>query len=247
MVIFPAIDIRGGKCVRLFKGDFAQETVFSDKPEEMAAKWEAQGGKFLHLVDLDGALAGKSVNLDVVRRIVDTVKIPVELGGGIRTMENIDEVLALGVQRVILGSVAVKNPALVKEACQKYGDRVVVGIDAKDGIVAVDGWGVSGDVEVTVLAREMAKAGVKTIIYTDISRDGTLSGVNVEATARLARESGVKIVASGGVKSLDDIKALLPYEKEGIEGVIVGKSIYTGSLDLQEAVALAEGAGTGEA
>ena len=247
MVIFPAIDIRGGKCVRLFKGDFAQETVFSDKPEEMAAKWEAQGGKFLHLVDLDGALAGKSVNLDVVKTIVDTVRIPVELGGGIRTMENIDEVLSLGVQRVILGSVAVKNPALVTEACQKYGDRVVVGIDAKDGIVAVDGWGVSGDVEVTVLAKEMAKAGVKTIIYTDISRDGTLSGVNVEATARLARESGVKIVASGGVKSLDDIKALLPYEKDGIEGVIVGKSIYTGSLDLQEAVALVESAGTGEA
>ena len=247
MVIFPAIDIRGGKCVRLFKGDFAQETVFSDKPEEMAAKWEAQGGKFLHLVDLGGALAGKSVNLDVVKRIVDTVKIPVELGGGIRTMENIDEVLSLGVQRVILGSVAVKNPALVKEACQKYGDRVVVGIDAKDGIVAVDGWGVSGDVEVTVLAKEMAKAGVKTIIYTDISRDGTLSGVNVEATARLARESGVKIVASGGVKSLDDIEALLPYEKDGIEGVIVGKSIYTGSLDLQEAIALVESAETGEA
>ena len=247
MVIFPAIDIRGGKCVRLFKGDFAQETVFSDKPEEMAAKWEAQGGKFLHLVDLDGALAGKSVNLDVVKTIVDTVRIPVELGGGIRTMENIDEVLALGVQRVILGSVAVKNPALVKEACQKYGDRVVVGIDAKDGIEAVDGWGVSGDVEVTVLAKEMAKAGVKTIIYTDISRDGTLSGVNVEATARLARESGVKIVASGGVKSLDDIETLLPYEKDGIEGVIVGKSIYTGSLDLQEAIALVESAETGEA
>lgn len=247
MVIFPAIDIRGGKCVRLFKGDFAQETVFSDRPEEMAAKWEAQGGKFLHLVDLDGALAGRSVNLDVVKTIVDTVRIPVELGGGIRTMENIDEVLSLGVQRVILGSVAVKNPALVKEACQKYGDRVVVGIDAKDGIVAVDGWGVSGDVEVTVLAKEMAKAGVKTIIYTDISRDGTLSGVNVEATARLARESGVKIVASGGVKSLDDIEALLPYEKDGIEGVIVGKSIYTGSLDLQEAIALVESAETGEA
>ena len=164
MVIFPAIDIRGGKCVRLFKGNFAQETVFSDRPEEMAAKWEAQGGKFLHLVDLDGARAGKSVNLEVIKKIVDTVSIPVELGGGIRTMENIDEVLSLGVQRVILGSVAVSNPALVKEACQKYGDRVVVGIDAKDGIVAVDGWGVSGDVEVTVLAKEMAKAGVKTII-----------------------------------------------------------------------------------
>ena len=240
MIIFPAIDIRGGKCVRLFKGDFAQETVFGDKPEEMAAKWQAQGGKFLHLVDLDGALAGKSQNLDTIKKILAAVDIPVELGGGIRTMENIDEVLALGVRRVILGSVAVKNPELVKEACSKYGDRIVVGIDAKDGIVAVDGWGVSGNVDAVELAKKMADAGVKTIIYTDISRDGTLSGVNVEATARLARESGINVVASGGVSSIEDIKALLPYEKDGIEGVIVGKSIYTGSLDLKEAIALAE-------
>ena len=240
MRIYPAIDIRGGKAVRLYKGDFAQETVFGE-PAEMAKKWEAAGGEFLHLVDLDGARAGKSMNLDVVKDIIAAVNIPVELGGGIRTMENIDEVLAAGVQRVILGSVAAKNPALVKEACAKYGDRVVVGIDAKDGIVAVDGWEGSGDVEVTVLAKEMAKAGVKTIIYTDISRDGTLEGVNVEATAQLARESGIKIVASGGVKSIDDVKALLPYEKEGIEGVIVGKSIYMGTLDLTEAVKVAKG------
>lgn len=240
MRIYPAIDIRGGKAVRLYKGDFAQETVFGE-PAEMAKKWEAAGGEFLHLVDLDGARAGKSMNLDVVKEIIAAVNIPLELGGGIRTMENIDEVLAAGVQRVILGSVAAKNPALVKEACAKYGDRVVVGIDAKDGIVAVDGWEVSGDVEVTVLAKEMAKAGVKTIIYTDISRDGTLEGVNVEATAQLARESGIKIVASGGVKSIDDVKALLPYEKEGIEGVIVGKSIYMGTLDLTEAVKVAKG------
>ena len=240
MRIYPAIDIRGGKAVRLYKGDFAQETVFGE-PAEMAKKWEAAGGEFLHLVDLDGARAGKSMNLDVVKEIIAAVNIPVELGGGIRTMENIDEVLAAGVQRVILGCGRANNPALVKEACAKYGDRVVVGIDAKDGIVAVDGWEVSGDVEVTVLAKEMAKAGVKTIIYTDISRDGTLEGVNVEATAQLARESGIKIVASGGVKSIDDVKALLPYEKEGIEGVIVGKSIYMGTLDLTEAVKVAKG------
>lgn len=240
MLIFPAIDIRNGKCVRLFKGDFAQETVFSDRPEEMAAKWEAQGGRFLHLVDLDGALAGKSMNLEVVERIAAAVDIPVELGGGIRTMENIDTVLALGVQRVILGSVAVQNPELVREACAKYGERIVVGIDARDGIVAVDGWGVSGEIGAVELAKKMAAAGVKTIIYTDIARDGTLSGVNVEATAELARESGINVVASGGVKSLEDIKALLPYEKDGIVGVIVGKAIYTGSLDLKEAVALTE-------
>ncbi|MCI7716185.1 MAG: 1-(5-phosphoribosyl)-5-[(5-phosphoribosylamino)methylideneamino]imidazole-4-carboxamide isomerase [Mitsuokella jalaludinii] len=239
MIIFPAIDIRGGKCVRLLKGDFAKETVFSDKPEEMAKKWQAQGAEFLHLVDLDGALAGKSQNLATVEKILAAVDIPVELGGGIRTMENIDDVLALGVRRVILGSVAVRDPELVREACAKYGDRIVVGIDAKDGIVAVDGWGVSGDVEATALAREMKKAGVRTIIYTDISRDGTLSGVNVEATAKLARESGVAIVASGGVKSIADIEALKPYEKDGIEGVIVGKSIYMGTLDLAKAIEIA--------
>ena len=239
MIIFPAIDIRGGKCVRLLKGDFEKETVFSDKPEEMAKKWQAQGAEFLHLVDLDGALAGKSQNLATVEKILAVVDIPVELGGGIRTLESIDEVLALGVRRVILGSVAVRDPELVKTACAKYGDRIVVGIDAKDGIVAVDGWGVSGDVEATALAKEMKKAGVKTIIYTDISRDGTLSGVNVEATAKLARESGVAIVASGGVKSIADIEALKPYEKAGIEGVIVGKSIYMGTLDLAEAIEIA--------
>lgn len=239
MLIFPAIDIRGGKCVRLLKGDFAQETVFSDDPAAMARKWQQQGAQFLHLVDLDGALAGKSQNLATVRAILSVVTIPVELGGGIRTMANIDEVLALGVRRIILGSVAVHDPDLVKAACAKYGNRVVVGIDAKDGIVAVDGWGVSGNVQVGTLAKAMAEAGVRTIIYTDIARDGTLEGVNVEATARLARESGVQIVASGGVKSVEDIRALKAYEKNGIEGVIVGKSIYMGTLDLQEAIEIA--------
>ncbi len=239
MLIFPAIDIRGGKCVRLLKGDFARETVFSDDPAAMARKWQQQGAQFLHLVDLDGALAGKSQNLATVRAILSVVTIPVELGGGIRTMANIDEVLALGVRRIILGSVAVHDPDLVKAACAKYGNRVVVGIDAKDGIVAVDGWGVSGNVQVGTLAKAMAEAGVRTIIYTDIARDGTLEGVNVEATARLARESGVQIVASGGVKSVEDIRALKAYEKDGIEGVIVGKSIYMGTLDLQEAIEIA--------
>ena len=239
MLIFPAIDIRGGKCVRLLKGDFNQETVFSDRPEEMARQWEKQGAEYLHLVDLDGARAGHPENMETVKRILDSVSIPVELGGGIRTMENIDTVLSLGVQRVILGSVAVKDPELVRQACKKHQERIVVGIDAKDGIVAVDGWGVSGNVDVTTLAKEMKKAGVKTIIYTDISRDGTLKGVNVKATAELARESGVRIVASGGVKSTTDIEALKPYEKDGIEGVIVGKSIYMGTLDLQQAIEIA--------
>jgi len=239
MMIFPAIDIRGGQCVRLLKGDFAQETVFSDNPAAMAQQWQAQGARYLHLVDLDGARAGHSINLPTVEAILDAVDIPVELGGGIRTMTNIEQVLGLGVQRVILGSVAVRDPELVAAACKKYGERVVVGIDAKDGIVAVDGWGVSGDVDAVALAKQMRRAGVRHIIYTDIGRDGTLAGVNVEATARLARESGVSVVASGGVKSVDDIRALKTYETDGIEGVIVGKSIYMGTLDLPEALAIA--------
>lgn len=239
MTIFPAIDLRGGKCVRLFQGDFGQETVFSNRPADVARKWQEQGAEFLHLVDLDGARSGHSENLATVQDILAAVTIPVELGGGIRTMENIDAVLALGVRRVILGSVAVRDPKLVADACAKYGDRIVVGIDAKDGIVAVDGWGISGDIEVITLAKRMKEAGVRTIIYTDISRDGTLSGVNVKAAAELARESGVRIVASGGVRDARDIKALKPYERDGIEGVIVGKSIYTGSLSLPEALAIA--------
>lgn len=240
MIIFPAIDIRGGKCVRLFKGDFQQETVFSDSPADMARKWQSQGAEYLHLVDLDGALAGSSQNLSAIEEILKVVDIPTELGGGIRSMEQIDKLLAMGITRVILGSVAVKNPDLVREACTKYGERIVVGIDAKDGIVAVEGWGESGNIGVVELAKKMKTAGVKTIIYTDISRDGTLSGVNVEATVKLAQESGVKIVASGGVKSLDDIKALKAQENVGIEGVIAGKSIYMGTLDLAEAIQLAK-------
>ena len=240
MIIFPAIDIRGGKCVRLLKGDFNQETVFSDSPADMARKWQAQGAEYLHLVDLDGALAGSSQNLAAIEEILKVVDIPTELGGGIRSMEQIDQLLAMGITRVILGSVAVKNPDLVREAFSKYGERIVVGIDAKDGIVAVEGWGESGNIGVIELAQKMKEAGVKTIIYTDISRDGTLSGVNVEATVKLAQESGVKIVASGGVKSLEDIEALKKQEAVGIEGVIAGKSIYMGKLDLAAAIKIAK-------
>lgn len=241
MIIFPAIDIRGGKCVRLTEGRFDRETVFADHPADMAKKWAAAGAAYLHLVDLDGALAGRSVNLAAVKEILRSVEIPVQLGGGIRTMENIKEVLALGVSRVILGSVAVRDPALVRLACGEFGDKIVVGIDARDGIVAVDGWGVSGDVEAESLAKQMAAAGVKRIIYTDISRDGTLSGVNVEATAKLAKAGGIPVIASGGVSSLEDIKAVKRAQSDNVEGVIVGKAIYTGAVDLREALAAAKG------
>lgn len=239
MIIFPAIDIRGGKCVRLTEGRFDQETVFADNPVDMALRWVQEGAEFLHVVDLDGALAGKSVNLAVVKAIAQSIKIPIQLGGGIRTLDNIDQVLQLGVQRVILGSVAVRQPELVKAACRQYGERIVVGIDARDGQVAVDGWGITGGIGAEELAQKMAAAGVARIIYTDISRDGTLSGVNVPATAALARAAGIPVIASGGVCGLADIMAVKAAEGAGIEGVIVGKAIYTGSLSLPEAIAAA--------
>ena len=239
MIIFPAIDLRDGKCVRLLRGDFAKETVYSSNPEDVALRWVREGAEYLHVVDLDGALAGKPQNTEVIKKILSSVQIPIEVGGGIRTLETIENTLELGVKRVILGSVAVQNRSLVKEACQRYRDRVVVGIDAKDGITVIDGWGVSGGIPAVELAKELASFGLKTIIYTDISRDGTLSGVNIEATSKLAIESGVDIIASGGVKSLEDIHELKKREVDGIVGVIAGKSIYEGTLSLSEAIAAA--------
>ncbi|SDF35610.1 1-(5-phosphoribosyl)-5-[(5-phosphoribosylamino)methylideneamino]imidazole-4-carboxamide isomerase [Sporolituus thermophilus] len=241
MVVFPAIDIRGGKCVRLTEGRFDAETVFSDNPVEVAERWRREGAEYLHVVDLDGAVAGRPVNLELVIAIAKKVDIPVQLGGGIRTLDTIDTVLAAGISRVILGSVAVRQPALVKEACARYGDRIVVGIDARDGVVAVEGWGVSGQVGAEELARQMATAGVARIIYTDISRDGTLTGINVAATCALARAAGVSVIASGGLRDLADIRALRQARTAGIEGVIAGKALYTGTLDLGSAIRVAKG------
>lgn len=240
MIIFPAIDIRGGKCVRLFKGDFSQETVFSDSPAEMAKRWEREGGEFLHLVDLDGAKAGTPQNLAAVQEILAAVAIPCELGGGIRDMATIDAILQIGVRRVILGSVAITKPELVAEACAKYGDRIAVGIDARNGKVAIGGWQETSAVDAVELACRMKMLGVKTIIYTDISRDGTLTGVNVTATANLAQKSGLDVVASGGVSSAEDIRALKKYEAAGVVGAIAGRALYTGDLTLKDALAAAK-------
>ena len=237
MILFPAIDIRNGRCVRLTEGKFECETVFAEDPAEMAVRWADAGAEYLHVVDLDGALAGQSGNTEVIKRILAKVKMPVQVGGGIRTLANIENMLALGVSRVILGSVAVRDPELVREACQKFPGQVVVGIDAKNGEVAVEGWGIGGGIGAIELAKKMAAVGVEHIIFTDISRDGMLSGVNVETTAELAKASGVKVIASGGVSSLADLKALQAHEADGIEGCIVGKAIYTGALDLKEALA----------
>lgn len=239
MRIYPAIDLRNGKCVRLTEGCFDKETVFSNSPAAMAAKWQGAGAEYLHVVDLDGAVAGVSRNMEAIKSILDAVNIPVQLGGGIRSMENIENWLNIGISRVILGSAAVRNPQLVAEACQRYPSRIAVGIDARDGYVAVDGWEKSSNMKAAELARQMAAYGVAAIIFTDISRDGTLSGVNVEATAEIAACSGVPVIASGGVASLEDIRRLLPYAKKGISGCIVGKAIYTGALQLEEAIRLA--------
>ena len=240
MIIYPAIDIRGGRCVRLTEGRFDAETVFADDPAEMALKWAGLGAEFLHLVDLDGALAGEGKNVPVIQRILKSVSIPVQLGGGIRNLETIEKLLELGVTRLILGSAAVKNPELVAEACKKYPGHIAVGIDAKNGEVAIEGWGQGSGVAATELAKKMASFGVETIIYTDISRDGMLSGVNVEATAALARACGVPIIASGGVASLDDIRRVKAVEGDGVQGCIIGKAIYTGAVDLKEALAMAK-------
>lgn len=239
MILFPAIDIRGGKCVRLLEGRFDRETVFADRPADMAIKWEAQGGKYLHIVDLDGALQGKPVNLDAIRDIIANVSVPVQLGGGIRNLASIEAWLDAGVSRVILGSIAVRDPELVKEACRQYGERIVVGIDAKGGEVAVDGWGISGGVQATELAKRMADVGVARIIYTDISRDGTLKGVNVESTVELARAAGIPVIASGGVAGMDDVYRVAASPE--IEGMIIGKALYTGKIDLAQALCAAEG------
>ena len=237
MIIFPAIDLRGGKCVRLIQGDFDKETVYSDDPPSTALKWQNLGAKFLHVVDLDGARKGSPQNLDAIKKILDSIKIPIEVGGGIRTLDDAEKILNLGVRRVILGSVAAENISLVEAAVKKFGDKIVAGIDARDGIVQTHGWEKSGAIKADSLAKKIVAAGVRTIIYTDISKDGMLSGVDAKIFSRLEKISGAEIIASGGVKSLADIRAL---KAEKISGVIVGKAIYTGALDLKVAIELAE-------
>lgn len=237
MDIFPAIDLHEGKCVRLFKGDFSQSTTFSDTPEAVAKEFEACGAHYLHLVDLDGALSGHSVHADIIRRITGNTSLKVELGGGIRSMDNIETALNFGLFRVILGSVAISNPNLVKEACREFGsDRIVVGIDARNGMVATNGWGTESTVSAVDLAKQMADFGVKTIIYTDISKDGTLNGINIDETVAIAKASGVSVVASGGVSSMKDVYAVKEHVKDGVTGLIIGKAIYTQKIDLKEAL-----------
>ena len=234
MRLYPAIDIKGGKCVRLTQGLFDNVKVYSDTPADMARLWRDQGATFLHLVDLDGALVGRSVNEEVIRSIVEALDIPVELGGGIRSEEAVRHMLDLGVARVIIGTKAVERPLFMKELVDAFGaDRIVAGVDAKDGLVAVQGWESLSTVTAKELCLKMEEFGIRHVVYTDISRDGMLNGPNVEATRQLTEATGIDVIASGGVSSMEDLRCL--YEA-GIKGAIIGKALYEKRVDLREAV-----------
>ena len=250
-VVFPAIDLRRGRCVRLRQGDPAAETVFSEDPAAMARHWVDQGAAWLHVVNLDGALqadapssdaAALPLNWQRLAEICQAVAAPVQFGGGLRTLADIERALALGAARVVLGTAAVQNPTLVREALLRFGaPRIVIGIDARDGFVATHGWLQTSAVPALTLAQTMQAAGVARIVYTYIGRDGMLSGVNVEATAALARASRLQVIASGGVRDLDDIRRLLAVRDAGVTGVIAGQALYSGRLTLPDALALARG------
>jgi len=233
MIIYPAVDIKDGRCVRLLQGEFYKVTVYSDDPLEMALKWESLGAEYLHVVDLDGARTGEPKNISITSKIAAKLNIPVQLGGGIRSIETIEKVISMGIRRVILGTSAVKNPDLVKQAVENFRENIVIGIDAKDGKVAIDGWEKTSEFTAIDFANKMVELGAKTIIYTDISRDGMLTGPNLDAMREMAQSVDAEIIASGGVSNLKDIKNL---KETGVSGVIVGKALYTGNVDLQEAI-----------
>ncbi len=242
MILFPAIDLKNGEAVRLQQGDMARATVFNRDPAAQAALFAQQGFEYLHIVDLDGAFAGKPMNAAAVERILAAVKIPVQLGGGIRDRATIEGWLGKGVTRVIIGTAAVRNPALVKEAARTFPRRVAVGLDARDGKVAVEGWAETSELSALDIARRFEDAGVAAIIYTDVARDGMLKGLNLDATVALAQAVSIPVIASGGFASLDDVRALLAARAKKLEGAIVGRALYDGRLDAAEALALMKGA-----
>ena len=234
MEVIPAIDLRGGKCVRLYQGDYSKETVFSDDPVSMALRWESTGAKRLHLVDLDGAAEGKLCNADVIGEIVKKVQIPVQIGGGIRLIETMEHLLNLGIDRMILGTVALEEPDLVTEACLKFKDHIIVSIDAKDGYVRGRGWKEEGKLHIEEVISQMESRGVMRFIYTDISRDGTLTEPNYEEIEKFKSSTKIPIIAAGGIASIEHLKKL---SEIGVEGAITGRAIYTGNIDLKVAIA----------
>jgi phosphoribosylformimino-5-aminoimidazole carboxamide ribotide isomerase len=238
VILFPAIDLKDGQCVRLKLGEMHEATVFNDDPAAQARLFQNQGFKYLHIVDLNGAFAGRPVNAEAVDAILSAISIPAQLGGGIRDLDTIETWLAKGIARVILGTVAVRNPEVIKKACRLFPGRIAVGIDAKGGQVAVEGWAETSELSADELAARLEDAGVAAVIYTDIERDGVLKGLNLPATAELARRTSIPVIASGGLASIDDVKALLRPEYGMLEGAITGRALYDGRLDAKEALAL---------
>jgi phosphoribosylformimino-5-aminoimidazole carboxamide ribotide isomerase len=241
MIIFPAVDLKEGKCVRLQQGVMASATVYSEDPAAAAKRWQAEGAEWLHVVDLDGAMAGEPRNREAVARILGAVNIPVQVGGGVRSVETLATYLDLGVQRVVLGTAALKDPRLLAQACDRFPGRVVLGIDSRHGHVAVEGWDQTSEVGPVELARKFQTLALAAIVYTDIQRDGMQTGPNIDATHQLARGVRLPVIASGGVGRLEDIAALRTLEPEGVIGVIVGRALYTGSIRLAEAILLGRG------
>jgi phosphoribosylformimino-5-aminoimidazole carboxamide ribotide isomerase len=242
MILYPAIDLKDGKCVRLLRGDMDMATEFKNTPADQAASFEAAGFEWLHVVDLNGAFEGKPVNDAAVKAILSRVTMPVQLGGGIRSMELIAHWLEVGISRVILGTAALRNSQLVKEACRLFPGQIAVGIDAKDGRVAVEGWAEVSDQLAVDLAKRFEDVGVAAIIYTDIARDGAMQGPNIEETVKLAEDISTPVIASGGISSLDDIKHYKAVETSGIEGIIIGRALYDGAIEPKAALACARGA-----
>lgn len=241
MILYPAIDLKDGACVRLLRGDMNAVTVYNDDPAEQARKFAEAGFTWLHLVDLNGAVEGRPVNAAAVEAIIAATKLPVQLGGGIRTLATIEDWLSRGVERVVLGTVAVRNPSLVREACQKFPGRVAVSIDSREGLVAVEGWQETSTMRTLDLALDMEDAGVAAIVFTDINRDGAMGGINLEATVDLAFALTTPVIASGGVSSLEDIVAVKREEPSGIGGVICGRALYDGRVDPIAALAVMNG------
>ncbi|NOY70067.1 MAG: 1-(5-phosphoribosyl)-5-[(5-phosphoribosylamino)methylideneamino]imidazole-4-carboxamide isomerase [Deltaproteobacteria bacterium] len=236
MIVIPAIDIKNGKCVRLMQGEMDRETVFSDDPAQMARRWANEGAELIHVVDLDGAVEKKPKNLDVIRRVIEAAKVPVQIGGGIRDIETVRMYIKAGVERVVIGTQAVKDPELVVNACAGFPGRIIVGIDARAGRVAIDGWTETTGISAVELAGRFEGIGLCAINFTDIERDGMRTGPNIEATREFAMSVNIPVVASGGVSSMDDIKDLAPLESVGVCGVITGRALYDNTLDLAEAI-----------
>jgi len=240
MIIIPAVDIKKGRCVRLFQGRMDKETVFSDNPAAMAKRWEDEGAEIIHVIDLDGAIKKSPQNLNSISKIIDSVNSHIQVGGGIRDKKTAGLLLDLGAERVIIGTEAIKNPNFVKDACKTFPGRIIVGIDARNGFVAIEGWTKTTKIKAVDLAKQFEDCGVAVINFTDIHRDGMQTGPNIDETRRLAEAVSIPVVASGGVSTIEDIKNLLPLKEVGVVGIITGRALYSGSLNLKEAIEIAK-------